>query len=130
MDPMNVLVVERDADLTYLAATSHLVGHAMLVLVQQKDENSAAFHARISAKMARIKKQGLASVAVLRGRGGNELSSAALLRELEQHGPTEVRTFPASNVSAAAEIETTVPAWQAASALRGQRYLAMRKAPC
>jgi hypothetical protein len=133
---MNVLVVERDADWTYLAATSHLVGHAMLVLVQQNDETSAAFRARIRAKMSRIKKQGLNSVAVLRGREQSDFSAAALLQELEQHGPAEVRTYPApisdmsDSPSTLAVTHSAIPAWQAASSLLARHDSVMRKLPC
>jgi hypothetical protein len=94
MEPMNVLLVERDADWTHLADTAHLVGHAMLVLAQQQDETSSAFLARIRRRIARLPQHGLNSVAVLRGQH-DARSSEVLLRELRLLGSAEVRMFPA-----------------------------------
>lgn len=92
MDPMNVLVVERDADWSQWSSTSHLVGHAMLVLVQQADETTAAFRARIQGRLARIK-QGLGSLVLLRGRRRSELTVDALVGGLAHRAPKDVRTY-------------------------------------
>jgi hypothetical protein len=92
MDPMNVLVVERGADWRHWDATSHLVGHAMLVLVQQVDETTAAFRARIQQRLARLT-QGLGALVLLRGRRGTGLTAEGLVRGLSERAPTDVRTF-------------------------------------
>src|SRR5262245_6242129 len=95
MDPMNLLVVERGADWAHWAATSHLVGHAMLVLAQQGDEPSSAFRRRIRSRLSRITKQGLNAVVVLRGRGGAARSDD-LLREIQSRAPADFRVYPAT----------------------------------
>jgi predicted GNAT family N-acyltransferase len=92
MDPMNVLVVEKGADWRNWDATSHLVGHAMLVLVQQVDETTAAFRARIQQRLSRLS-QGLGALVLLRGRRGSGLTAEGLVRGLAQSAPTDVRTF-------------------------------------
>jgi hypothetical protein len=92
MDPMNVLVVERGVDYRLWDATTHLVGHAMLVLVQQVDESTAAFRARVQARLSRIT-QGLGALVLLRGRRGPGLTADALVRGLAQRAPKDVRTF-------------------------------------
>ena len=89
---MNVLVVERDADWSQWNATSHLVGHAMLVLVQQADESTAAFRARIQQRLARIT-QGLGALVLLRGRRRSELTVDALVGGLAHRAPKDVRTY-------------------------------------
>jgi len=101
MDPMNLLVVEQGADWTHWSSTSHLVGHAMLVLAQQGDEPAADFRQRIRNKLSRIKKQGLKSVVLLRGRGPSARSSDALLRELARGEPDDFRVYPAACETAA-----------------------------
>jgi hypothetical protein len=101
MDPMNILVVERGADWTHWSSTSHLVGHAMLVLAQQGDETPAAFRQRIRIKLNRIKKQGLQSVVLLRGQS-SERGARALMQELMLGGPADFRVFPAAKAAAAA----------------------------
>ena len=92
MDPMNVLVVERGADYRLWSAASHVIGHAMLVLVQQVDESTAAFRARVQARLSRIS-QGLGSLVLLRGRRGPGLTAESLIRGLAQRAPKDVRTF-------------------------------------
>jgi hypothetical protein len=92
MDPMNVLVVERGADWRHWDSTSHLVGHAMLVLVQQVDETTAAFRARIQQRLARIT-QSLGALVLLRGRRGTGLTAEGLVRGLSTRAPKDVRTF-------------------------------------
>ena len=95
MDPMNLLVVEQGADWAHWSSTSHLVGHAMLVLAQHGDEPAADFRERIRNKLSRIKKQGLKSVVLLRGRGRPAPASDELLRELELGGAHDFRVYPA-----------------------------------
>src|SRR3954470_21121948 len=102
MDPMNLLVVERGADWTHWSSTSHLVGHAMLVLAQQGDEPHSAFRQRIRSKLDRLKKQGLQSVVLLRGSGDSEPSGDGLMRELLRGGPADFRVFPAATAAVAA----------------------------
>lgn len=100
MDPMNLLVVERGADWAHWSSTSHLVGHAMLVLAQQGDEPLADFRQRIRNKLSRLKKQGLKSVVLLRG--SESRSGDALMRELLSGGPADFRVFPAAKAAVAA----------------------------
>lgn len=100
MDPMNLLVVERGADWAHWSATSHIVGHAMLVLAQQGDEPHAAFQQRIRSKLSRYKKQGLKSVVLLRG--SSDERGDALTRELLRGGPVDFRVFPAATAAVAA----------------------------
>lgn len=92
MDPLNVVVVERDADWSQWSSTSHLLGRALLVLVQQADETTAAFRTRIQARLARVK-QSLGSLVLLTGKSRSELSVAALVTGLEHRAPKEVRTY-------------------------------------
>lgn len=92
MDPINVVVVERDADYSQWNSTSHLIGHALLVLVQQADESTAAFRSRIQARLARLK-QALGSLILLRGSVQTDLSVDALVTGLEHRAPKEVRTY-------------------------------------
>ena len=92
MDPMNVLVVERDADWSQWNATSHLVGHAMLVLVQQADEPTAAFRMRVQERLARIK-QGLGSLVLLRGSRRSGLTVDEMVDGLAHRAPKDVRTY-------------------------------------
>jgi hypothetical protein len=92
MDPMNVLVVEKGADWRNWNATSHLVGHAMLVLVQQADETTAAFRARIQQRLSR-QTQGVGALVLLRGSRRSGLTAEGLVRALSHPAPTDVRTF-------------------------------------
>jgi hypothetical protein len=92
MDPMNVLVVERDADWSQWGSTSHVVGHAMLVLVQQTDETTGAFRKRIQERLSRIK-QGLGSLVLMRGKRRTDLTTDALVSGLSTRAPREVRTY-------------------------------------
>lgn len=96
MDPLNLLVVERGADWTHWARTSHLVGHAMLVLAQQGDEPTADFRRRIRTKLSRVKKQGLASVVLLRGDAQLDSSSESLMSDLMMRAPADFRVYPAA----------------------------------
>jgi len=107
MDPMNLLVVERGADWAHWSSTSHLVGHAMLVLAQQGDEPLADFRQRIRTKLNRLKKQGLKSVVLLRGteaRSGDEL-----MRELLSGAPADFRVFPAAQAAVVALTRRPAP---------------------
>lgn len=99
MDPMNLLVVERGADWAHWSATSHIVGHAMLVLAQQADETIADFRQRVRSKLMRLKKQGLKSVVLLRGHD-TERSGDMLTRELMLGAPADFRAFPAAEAAA------------------------------
>ena len=89
---MNVLVVEREADWSQWNATSHLVGHAMLVLVQQADETTSAFRKRIQQRLSQIT-QGLGSLVLLRGRRRSGLTVDALIGGLEHRAPKDIRTY-------------------------------------
>jgi len=91
MDPINVVVVERDADWTQWESTSHLIGHALLVLVQQADETSAAFRARILARLARIQAQ-LGSLVLMCGSRCSGLSVDGLLSALAKLPTKAVHT--------------------------------------
>ena len=92
MDPMNLLVVERGADWAHWGATSHLVGHAMLVLAQHGDEPSSHFRRRVRRRLSRIKQQPLNSVVLLRG--GATPNDDDILLELTRRAPNDIRIFP------------------------------------
>ena len=91
MDPMNLLVVERGADWAHWDATSHLVGHSMLVLAQHGDEPSSDFRRRVRRRLSRIRKQPLNSVVLLRG---GATPNDDILRELMRRAPQDIRIFP------------------------------------
>jgi hypothetical protein len=110
---MNLLVVERGADWKHWSSTSHLVGHAMLVLAQQGDEPLADFRQRIRSKLKRLKKQGLKSVVLLRGSEGSERSGDMLTRELMQGAPADFRVFPAATAAAASLARRSAQAFTA-----------------
>jgi hypothetical protein len=95
MDPINLLVVERGADWKHFASTSHIVGHAMLVMAQQGDEPLWEFRQRIRRRLSRLESQGLKSVVLLRGEDSSESSRAAFMREVMGRGPADVRIYPA-----------------------------------
>jgi hypothetical protein len=94
MDPIHVVVVERDADFPRWSSTSHLIGQALLVLVQQADESTSAFRARIQARLARLQQE-LASLVLLRGgRDGTGLSIDALVHGLSARcTPKQTSTY-------------------------------------
>ena len=68
MEPMNLLVVENGADWSQWPAATQLLGQAGVVLVQQSDETGAAFRARISARMRRVKARAINAVLLLRSK--------------------------------------------------------------
>jgi hypothetical protein len=82
MDPINVVVVERGADYTQWNSAAHLIGHTLLVIVQQADETSAVFGTRIQERLARVK-QSLGSLVLLRGESSSDQSVASLVTGLQ-----------------------------------------------
>jgi len=93
MDPIHVVVVERNADFPRWSSTSSLIGQALLVLVQQADESTSAFRARIQARLARLQQE-LASLVLLRGRDGTGLSMDTLMHGLSARcTPKQTSTY-------------------------------------
>jgi isochorismate synthase EntC len=97
MEPMNLLVVERDADWSEWAVISRSLSTAVLMLVQQADETSSAFHDRISRRLARGKERALEKVVLLRNRKTHavvDATSEALLQQLGASARQGLRVYP------------------------------------
>jgi hypothetical protein len=97
MEPMNLLVVERDADWSQWPSISRGLGKAVLVLVQQADEPTLAFHERILQRLQRSKVPALNKVVLLRN--GTALPAADprcdhLLRHLSATAKHGMRVYP------------------------------------
>jgi len=82
MEPVNLLVVERGADLAQWAVVSQLLGQAVFVLVQQADESSAAFRERIVARLRLAKAKAINAVVLLRGKRSHSSRRSRLHRRL------------------------------------------------
>lgn len=96
MEPMNLLVVERDADWSQWGTISRGLGRAVLVLVQQADESSGAFHERIARRLQRGKARPLNKVVVL-GNGSDpafEPGRERMLRQLNASAKYGLRVYP------------------------------------
>src|ERR1700754_3961998 len=96
MEPMNLLVVERDADWSQWAMISRGLGRAVLVLVQQVDESTGAFHERIARRLSRGKERPLNKVVVL-GNGKDpafDPTRDRLLRQLSASAKHGLRVYP------------------------------------
>jgi hypothetical protein len=109
MERMNLLVVERDADWSQWASISRGLGRAVLVLVQQADESSPAFHERIARRLQRGKAPPLNKVVVLGSDRGAALPDPVrdrLLEELSENATYGLRVYP--HVHAAAVRSTDV----------------------
>jgi hypothetical protein len=93
MEPMNLLVVERNADWSEWLSISRSLSTAVLMLVQQADETNAAFQDRISRKLS--SGRALEKVVLLRDRlrKGDPIS-ACLLQELGARARQGLRVYP------------------------------------
>ena len=98
MEPMNLLVIERGADWAQWAAVSQLLGQAVLVLVQQGDESSAAFRERIALRVQRIKDKAINAVVLLRGKRDRAARGVRyhrrLLHELGRSAKNGLKIYP------------------------------------
>lgn len=98
MEAMNLLLVERNSDWSEWQTVSRLLGRVVLVLVQQSDESSKAFHRRITLRLARSNTPGLNRVILLRDKQGHLKPSAArdgLVRGLTAQAQHGLRIYPA-----------------------------------
>jgi hypothetical protein len=103
MEPMNLLVVERDADWSQWALISRALSHTVLVLVQQADETIRAFHERVARRLKRGVARPLNKVVVLRNSQSARAFDAAqdqLLRELSAQAQEGLRIYPFNSPSA------------------------------
>jgi hypothetical protein len=93
MEPMNLLVVERNADWSEWLSISRSLSTAVLMLVQQADETRAAFQDRITRKLATGR--ALEKVVLLRDRlrDGDPISDG-LLQELGARARQGIRVYP------------------------------------
>jgi hypothetical protein len=124
MEPMNLLVVENGADWSQWPAATQLLGQAGVVLVQQSDETGAAFRARISARMRRVKTRAINAVLLLRTKRSPAagVGNGRFLRELVASAKEGLRIFPsgvragashsASKASPRATAKAAVPSRQ------------------
>lgn len=96
MEAMNLLVVENGADWSQWPAATQLLGQAGVVLVQQSDETGAAFRARISARMRRVKARAINAVLLLRSKRSPAagVGNGRFLRELVASAKEGLRIFP------------------------------------
>jgi hypothetical protein len=97
MEPMNLLVVERDADWSQWALISRGLRRAVLVLVQQADESSLAFHERVSRRLQRDEVPPIHQVIVLssgRSAAAVDPSRLRLFAELSQTAEHGLRVYP------------------------------------
>jgi hypothetical protein len=104
MEPMNLLVVERDADWSQWAVISRALSHTVLVLVQQTDETIRAFHERVTRRLQRGVVRPLSKVVVLRNTKTVRAADPThdqLLRELCAAAEHGVRVYPLSGLNAA-----------------------------
>ena len=105
MEPVNLLVIERGADWAQWAAVSQLLGQAVLVLVQQGDESSAAFRERIAERVQRIKDKAINAVVLLRAKRnrasrGVRYYHRKLLHELGKTAKNGLKIYPLRRPSA------------------------------
>jgi hypothetical protein len=99
MEPMNLLVVERDADWSQWPQISRALSHTVLVLVQQADETVRAFHERVAQRLQRGVARPLRRVVVLCNRQRAHSYDATrdqLLRELSAQAQDGLRIYPFS----------------------------------
>ena len=97
MEPMNLLVVERDADWSQWTQISRALSHTVLVLVQQADETLRAFHERVAQRLARGVVRPLSRVVVLSNGQVKRLLDPTrdqLLRELAARAQHGLRVYP------------------------------------
>ncbi|HEY1534242.1 MAG TPA: hypothetical protein VGF76_09490 [Polyangiaceae bacterium] len=95
MEPMNLLVVERDADWTQWNLISRGLGRAVLVLVQQADESSRAFHERITRRLQRGHVPSLNKVVLLgSARANADPARDRWIRQLAEKAMHGLRVYP------------------------------------
>jgi hypothetical protein len=82
MEPVNLLVVERGADWKQWGDVTKDLGNAVVVLVQQGDESSAAFRKRIKERLRRAKAKAFNAVVLLRGKRASASRRARFHRRL------------------------------------------------
>jgi hypothetical protein len=102
MTPVNLLVVERDADWSQWSTISRSLT-AVLMLVQQPDESCDAFHARVLKRVAKDR-QSIDRVVVLRGPARTEDSftpplSAPLLAHIDANARGGLSVYPEAAVA-------------------------------
>lgn len=98
MNDVSLLVVERNADWSQWSLISRAFDH-VLMLVQQSDEPSEEFHARVLERMAQVDARSLDQVVFLRDRskldGVNaEPLSAPLLQHIGATARGGLRVYP------------------------------------
>ena len=99
MEPMNLLLVERNSDWTEWQSISKLLGGVVLVLVQQSDEPFEAFHKRITHRLSRTNTPRLNRVVLLRDKDRRIESNAArdsLVRSLSAQAQQSLQIYPAA----------------------------------
>ena len=98
MEPVNLLVVERGADWAQWSVVSKLLGQAVLVLIQQADESSAAFRERIAERLQRVKAKAINVVVLLRGKKAYASQRVRyhrrLLQELGRTAKNGLKIYP------------------------------------
>jgi hypothetical protein len=108
MEPMNLLVVERNADWSQWASISRGLGRAVLVLVQQADESSLAFHERIARRLQRGKAPPLNKVVVLGSVHGPAVPDPMrdrLHQQLSEGATHGLRVYPYAHATAVRSTE-------------------------
>jgi hypothetical protein len=112
MEPMNLLVVESGADWSQWPAATQLLGQAGVVLVQQSDETGAAFRARISARMRRVKSRAINAVLLLRSKRSPAagVGNGRFLRELVASAKEGLRIFPSGGKSSTPRSRSSIAA--------------------
>ena len=94
---MNLLVVERNADWSQWDAISRTLNTTVLMLVQQADETSAAFHDRIRHRLARVNRRAIEQVVLLRQDGADvsvDLDQSPLFEQLGASARRGLRVYP------------------------------------
>lgn len=98
MASMNLLVVERNADWSQWDSISRSLSTTVLMLVQQADESSAAFHDRIRRRLARVNgRSAIEQVVLLRndqGEVGIDTDQIPLFEQLGAAARRGLRVYP------------------------------------
>jgi hypothetical protein len=97
MASMNLLVVERNADWSQWDSISRTLNTTVLMLVQQPDEPSAAFHDRIRRRLARVDRRAIEQVVLLRKDGADITSGvdqSPLFEQLSASARRGLRVYP------------------------------------
>jgi len=97
MASMNLLVVERNADWSQWDMISRTLNTTVLMLVQQSDESSSAFHDRIRRRLARVNRRAIDQVVLLRKDGAEistDLDESPLFEQLSASARRGLRVYP------------------------------------